>query len=128
MLTVTPIYAALIAALFLTLSARVIVSRRSNSVSLGDGGQKILLRRIRAQGNCAEYAPIGLILLLIAELQGTPVWFLHVLGLTFVVGRILHGYALTRAEPFTFGRTVGMVLTLVVISIMAVWILMRAVI
>lgn len=62
-LGITSVYAAAIALLLLALSWRVIEARRAGRVSLGDGGDRALLRRIRAQGNCAEYAPMGLILL-----------------------------------------------------------------
>jgi len=90
--TVTPIYAALLALLFLGLSARVITYRRSNLLSLGDEGDKGLLKRMRAQANCAEYVPIGILLLLLLELTGAPLWLLHALGLSFTAGRLLHAY------------------------------------
>lgn len=67
---VTPLYAAALTALFISLSLRVIALRRSGRVSLGDAGDPALLARIRAQGNCAEYAPLGIVLLLLAELAG----------------------------------------------------------
>ena len=72
MITISPIYAGLIALLFLVLSYRVTLGRRTHKVSVGDGGHKALVKRIRVQANCAEYAPIGIILLAMAELQGAP--------------------------------------------------------
>ena len=69
---ITGLYAAALALLFVVLSARVITVRRANKVSLGDGGDADLLARVRAQGNFAEYAPLGIVLILIAELQATP--------------------------------------------------------
>ena len=76
-LTVTPIYAGLLVMLFFILSARVIQRRISARISVGDGDDKDLRKRMRVQANCAEYAPFGILLLLIVELQGTPVWTLH---------------------------------------------------
>ena len=68
---VTGLYAAPLAGLVIVLSARVIIYRRGKAISLGDGGDAVLLARMRAQGNFAEYAPFGLILMLIAEIQGS---------------------------------------------------------
>ncbi|MEX0286693.1 MAG: MAPEG family protein [Paracoccaceae bacterium] len=117
---ITPIYIALIALFFLWLSGRVIAVRRSHSISLGDGGDKVLERRIRAQGNCAEYAPIGLLLLLALELQGAQVWVLHVLGLMLLAGRVLHGLALNHRKPAPMMRISGMLLTLGMIAVAAI--------
>lgn len=113
MLTITPIYIGLVALLFLWLSYRVIDGRRMHGVSLGDGGHTDLNRRIRAQANCAEYAPIGLIMVLSAELQGAAPWMVHALGLTLLAGRVAHGAGLTSARPQPMLRMSGMVLTLV---------------
>ena len=118
---ITPIYAALLAGLFLWLSIRVILVRRSERVSLGDGGSRELERRIRAQGNCAEYAPMGLLLILLAELQGGPGWVIHLLGITLVLGRVMHGLALS-AKQYAL-RVPGMALTLMMIAAAALVVL-----
>jgi uncharacterized protein len=108
---VTGLYAVMLAVLFLVLSLRVVVYRRGNKISLGDGNDPILQLRIRAQGNFSEYAPFGLVLMLIAEAQGTPDIWLHICGSLLVIGRVMHG------ANFTFGlrqmplRVGGMVLT-----------------
>jgi len=119
-MSVTPIYASLIAIVFLILSARVIGFRRAHRVSLGDGGDKGMQRRIRGQANCAEYAPIGLILLALAEMQGAGGLWLHLIGVMLLAGRIAHGYAFSRVEPFMAGRVGGMALTLISIGLAAV--------
>ncbi|KAJ54265.1 hypothetical protein ACMU_18750 [Actibacterium mucosum KCTC 23349] len=113
---ITPIYAALLTFMYLALCARVIRFRRSARVSLGTGGNETLEARIRAQSNCAEYAPIGLILMLILELQGAHWSLMHLLGLMLLVGRGLHAAGLSAApQNFAF-RTVGMMLTLTMIG------------
>ncbi|MBM7068444.1 MAPEG family protein [Actibacterium sp. 188UL27-1] len=127
MLTVTSIYASLTALVFLTLSARVIAYRRSNQISLGDDGDKSLLKRMRAQANCAEYAPIGLILLALAELQGAPAIALHLLGLTLFAGRAIHAYGFSASPPVMGLRVVGMLLTLTMIGISALGLLVQAI-
>ncbi len=118
-LPVTSVLAFVMAGWFLVLSARVIVVRRRDRVSLGDGGNKMLNRRIRAQGNFAEYAPLGIILSALAEVQGANVLALGVLAGMLAVGRLMHGYALSFAGVSTVGRTGGMVLTLIAIALLA---------
>ena len=110
-LTITPIYAGLIALIFVALSIRVIRRRRSARISVGDGDDKDLRKRMRVQANCAEYAPFGLLLLTLAELQGAPGWVVHVLGLMLLAGRVLHavGMSVTPQRPPL--RITGMLLT-----------------
>ena len=62
-MVVTAFYAALLAPLFVVLSVRVILFRRGSGSTLGDGGDPVLLRRIRVQANFAEYVPLALILM-----------------------------------------------------------------
>ncbi|MDD9905406.1 MAG: MAPEG family protein [Rhodospirillaceae bacterium] len=110
-ITVTAITAALLALLFVILSFRVIRLRGSESVSLGDGGNEKLQRAIRGHGNCAEYAPIGILLLLIAELQGGNGLWLMIIAAALVLGRVAHGcaFAFTANNPPL--RVSGMILT-----------------
>jgi uncharacterized membrane protein YecN with MAPEG domain len=110
-LAITGVYAAALTALYLLLSARVILVRRSQRINLGDGGNPDMLRRMRAHGNFAEYAPLGLILLLIAEQQGTAALWLHVTGGMLLAGRVAHGVNFTFGLKSMALRTGGMLLT-----------------
>lgn len=124
--TITPIYAALLAFLFLFLSARVIAFRRKNLVSIGDSGSNDLAHRVRAQANCMEYVPIGLLLILMAELSGVPLWMIHIAGAMLLLGRILHAMAFS-IKPMNFTwRVIGMSLTLFQIGLTAGLILVYA--
>lgn len=116
---VTPLYALPLAALFLLLSVRVIGQRKRLSVSLGDGGDGTLRDCIRAHGNCAEYAPMGLLLILIAELAGAPGWGLHLAGVSLVAGRLTHAWALAGGGAMAF-RVAGMALTFIAIGLAAI--------
>jgi len=120
MITITPLYAGLIALLFVFLSYRVITIRRGDKISLGDDGRPDMAYRIRAQGNCAEYAPLGLILLAMAEMQGAPVWVVHMLGLMLLIGRLLHGWAMSQTPQNLRFRVYGMALTLMMITFTAI--------
>ncbi|MGL4321787.1 MAG: MAPEG family protein [Paracoccaceae bacterium] len=110
-IAITPLYAAPIVALFIYLSIRVIRYRRSNRIAFGDQGDRELLKLMRAQGNCAEYAPIGLLLLLIAELAGAAPLWLHITGLLLVIGRTVHGIGLAHFPRIIPARVVGITCT-----------------
>lgn len=120
MVGITAFYAAILSLLFIWLSRNVIAARRRQRVPLGDGGHPELLRRMRAQGNFAEYVPFALVLLAFAEIQGlTPVG-VHALGLTLLVGRCLHAYGVSRTpENFRF-RVSGMAMTFGVLALAAI--------
>lgn len=91
---VSPIYAGILALLIVWLSLNVIKLRRTNKVSLGDGGEPDLQVAIRSQGNATEYIPISLILLILLELSGASVLVVHVGGIAIIVGRVLHAKGL----------------------------------
>jgi len=112
-LYVTPMIAAILAAIFLVLSFRVINQRGTSNVSLGDGGDEVLIKRLRVHGNFAEYAPFALLLLLIAELQGAQVWALYVSGVSLIIGRLCHAIGTGRISQITYLRVLGMLLTFV---------------
>ncbi|MBR9652082.1 MAPEG family protein [Thalassovita aquimarina] len=128
MLTITAIYASLLALLFILLSVNVIRWRLKARVSVGDGGHHGLVKAIRCQANCAEYAPIGILLLGIAELQGAPVWAMHVLGAMLLGGRILHAFGFGRQPQIVPFRRLGILLTLIMITVAALGILGHALI
>jgi len=113
-MTVTSLYAGLLAIWFLVLSIRVILGRSgAGNPSLGDGGNPAMLRRIRGHANFAEYVPLILVLMGLLELSGSQKWVLHALGAVLLVGRLLHGYAFSFTKEHVFGRSAGIVLTLV---------------
>ncbi|WP_299894811.1 MAPEG family protein [uncultured Ruegeria sp.] len=120
MLAITPIYAALIAILYVALSVKVILQRRSDKISVGDGGSKLMIKAIRTHSNCAEYAPIALLLIAIVELQGAGGLILHGLGLMLLAGRLLHAYGFGRTPQIVILRQAGMSLTFLAILISAI--------
>jgi uncharacterized protein len=118
-LVITPVYAAVLAAIFIFLSLRVIAFRRGNRVSLGDGGHAVLANRIRAHANFNEYVPFTLLLMLMAELGGTAAVWLHLTGLLLVAGRVLHAVHLLALTGNYTLRTVGMTMTFIAMSLAA---------
>lgn len=115
-MVITPLYAGLLAILFLILSVRVVQGRRGKGrPSLGDGGDAGMLRRIRGHANFAEYVPLILFMMAVLELGGLRGSVLHALGATLVLARVLHAYALSFTAFNTFGRFWGALLTFVVL-------------
>ena len=122
LLPVTTILVSLMGLLFFRWSLRVIELRRKNKVSLGDGGHEDLQRAIRGQANCAEYAPIAVLLVLVAEIQASGPIMLGVVAILaagFLLGRILHGYAFAATAGNITLRVRGMQLTLMTIVLLA---------
>ena len=119
-MSVVTIYAGILGLWLVILSMRVIALRRGGGTSLGDGGNEQLQRRIRAQGNLTEYAPIGLILLFALESAQTSHVILHALGSVLVVARLLHGWALSFTANNSFGRFWGTLLTFIMIGVASI--------
>jgi uncharacterized protein len=122
---VTSLYAGLLVALFLVLTFRVILFRRGRRVDMGDGGHRLLQRWIRAHGNFVEYAPIGLLLLLLVEAAGWPAWLLHGLGVMLLMGRLSHAWSFSVEDFRPAARVVGMVLTTTMLGIAGILCLLR---
>lgn len=97
--------------LLIVLSWRVIAQRRVSGSSLGDGGDPALTRRIRAQGNLVEYAPLFVVLVGLGEIQSGGSLTLAAIAMLFFLGRLAHGYALAFSENFPPGRFWGTVAT-----------------
>lgn len=110
-LDITPIYAALLALLFIFLSLRTIRLRRRHRIALGDGDNPELRRAMRAHANFAEYVPFALLLVFFAERDGAHPAVVHALGLALLAGRLLHAWGVSQPrEDFRF-RVTGMVLS-----------------
>jgi uncharacterized membrane protein YecN with MAPEG domain len=123
MLKVIPFYAAILALLYVYLSARTIGFRRKSRVSIGDGGDQELLRAVRMHANYAEYVPISLILLTFVELQAAPLLLVHVLGSLLLIARISHAYGISSVQAKGIFRVGGMAGTFTTITIAAMWLL-----
>lgn len=111
MLLMTSIIAAILTIIFVKLSFTVIGLRRKNKVGLGNGGYDDLERAIRAQGNFAEYVPIGLILIACLELNGAPWWLVMLPGIALIIGRLIHAKGINEPPPNFSSRVLGMKFT-----------------
>ncbi len=123
---ITPIYAALIAFLFVGLSVRTLRLRHRFKVAVGTGDERELERAMRAHANCAEYVPIALLLVFFLEATTDLVVWIHVLGATLLIGRMVHAWGISQVrENFAF-RIFGMAATFTVIISAAAGLLVRA--
>jgi len=96
---ITSLYAIPLAVIFLVLWIGVTQTRSTLSVSIGDAGNVDLHERIRRHGNFAEWVPMILVLMILAEGQGAGRLWLHAAGVLVVAGRILHPIGLRADAP-----------------------------
>ncbi|MCT2399454.1 MAPEG family protein [Novosphingobium mangrovi (ex Huang et al. 2023)] len=88
----------------------------------GDGGNPMLMQRMRAQANFVENTPFVLILVAAIEMTGKGGTWLAVVGSVYMLARVSHAFGMDNAGPNPF-RAVGFLvtaLTLVGLSAMAV--------
>jgi len=124
-LTITPLYAALLGLIYFILSFRIPRLRMKHQVGLGESTIPALQRAVRVHGNFAEYVPFCLLLIAFVEGGGYSAWFVHLLGLTLLVARLLHAHGLSRSSEYSPGRFMGTLLTLSVLSISSLLVLIH---
>jgi uncharacterized protein len=113
------IYASLSAFIIVWLSLNIIKQRRSNKVSVGDGGIDVLRLAIAAQSNAIEYLPIALILLFAFEYNHGNILLVHFLGVSLIIGRVLHANGLLSSN--LNNRVLGMKITIYTIIALALF-------
>lgn len=119
-LSITGLYAGLLTVLFIGLSMNIIRLRLKNKIGIGDGGNEMLAKAVRVHGNFSEYIPLALLLLGIYEMNGAGPQWLHALGGTLFIGRILHAVGLTKTIGASKQRQIGMISLFIVMLILAV--------
>ncbi|MBQ0832516.1 MAPEG family protein [Marinobacter sp.] len=121
---VTGVFAAVLGILLLVLSAHVVKFRLKYNKGMGVTDDPDFEAAVRAHGNLVEYAPIGLIMLGIAELNGVASGFVYWAGMALVVGRLLHAWGMINGQGNTHkARALGVVLTWLAILAAAVMLL-----
>ncbi|MEK9754851.1 MAG: MAPEG family protein [Rhodospirillaceae bacterium] len=111
-LSITPLYAGILAFALVALTVAVVRNRARYHVSLGDGAGTPLHRVVRGHGNFAEFVPMGLILMALAELTGAAPMAIHGIGVALLVGRALHAWCFLCTEGNFPVRVAGMLLTM----------------
>ncbi len=115
------LYAGILAIIYIGLSGYVIRGRFKNRISLGDDNNTDMQKRIRAHGNFIEYIPFALFLLFLMEVLEANAYFIHILCIALIIGRIAHVYALLNKNGASLARAGGIILTFIVIIIAAIY-------
>lgn len=119
-LPITLTIAGVAALINIWLMIRVGQVRTSEKVSVGDGGNEKVIRRMRAHANYGESLPIVLILIGVIELaQGSSTW-LWLVGGIYMLGRVAHGLGMDGGK-FGKGRMIGTLLSLLIMLGLAVY-------
>ena len=122
-----PVFLGLAAAAALVngwLIARTGNLRRQLAISVGDGGNEALLRRMRAQANFLETTPFFLFLALGLELAGANRLALAPVGAMFILARVSHGVGMEGGEKSRW-RMYGMMGTTFTTLVLILWSLVR---
>lgn len=90
LLSTTLSLAAAAAIINLWLQIRVGNLRMKGKILYGDGGDEMLLRRMRAHANFVENTPLVLILIGAIELAGKGGMWLAVVGAIYMLARVAH--------------------------------------
>ena len=114
---ITSLYAGLLALLYLGISGWVVRVRVQQKVFAGDKGDPVMANAMRLHANYAEYVPLALILLLLAEMQGAPALALHALGAVLLVARIMHALGMAAQPHISSLRGGGATLTFLVLLV-----------
>lgn len=127
-LQITSIAAAFLAVLMLPLALMVTMRRiKLGNVVFGHGDDETLLRRIRAHANFTEYVPLSLIVLGLAELNGSSKWLLGTTATLLIVGRIMHALGVLFAPYASAPRGIAMIMTHASYLMPAIWLLLNVI-
>ncbi len=119
---ITGLYAGILGFIYLILSFLVIRQRLKNKIGVGYNKNEDVLRAVRVHANFAEYVPMALIMMAIAESMlayGFTPYYLHAIGLTLVIARVAHAYGLSRSIATSPGRFMGAILTFLVLLVLS---------
>jgi hypothetical protein len=114
LLHIVPIYAAVLAFIFIYLAFRVIKQRRKAKVAIGDGNNPALKRAIAVHNNFAQYVPFCIFLITFLELNHATNLIIHGLCITLLLGRLIHAYGLSQEKENLKLRQIGMISTFTV--------------
>ncbi|SHN52642.1 MAPEG family protein [Erythrobacter sanguineus] len=125
-LPVTLAAAAAAAILNIWLSIRIGAVRTALGISVGDGGNENLQRRMRAQLNYVENTAFVLVLIGALELAGRGSWWLAYVAAAYFIGRVAHGFGMDGGN-LKVGRMIGTLTTMLVqvgLAVVAVLVVM----
>ncbi|HEY1473031.1 MAG TPA: MAPEG family protein [Pseudolabrys sp.] len=122
--SITALYAGLLALIVVALAINVTVHRVKLRVPLGDGGNPQMMRMIRLHGNAAEYIPLAVVLMALYEINGGWHPALHVVGIALVAARVVQTLGMWGTPNPNLGRQVGQSLTwlsIIALALLNLW-------
>jgi hypothetical protein len=87
--------------------------RVKGKILYGDGGDEMLLRRMRAHANFAENTPLVLILIGAVEIAGKGAVWLAVVGAVYMLARLAHAVGMDGGSVHRL-RSAGALVTMLV--------------
>lgn len=92
--------------------------RTREKISIGDGGNEALTRRMRAHSNFVEFTPFILILIGLIEMaNGTSTW-LWIISSLYLIGRLAHGFGMDGNDKL---RGAGIMVTLLTLAALGIY-------
>lgn len=107
---ITIFFIGLFALIQVPLTVMVGFRRMQTGIQFLDGGDDMLLRRMRAHANYTETVPIVLLAMADAEVAQAPQWALWLGGSSLLIGRLMHATILVL-KGWGLPRALGMILT-----------------
>ncbi len=104
-------YAAINALIMLVLGMLVTRARVKTQTAIGDGTDPAMLGPLRAHANNTETVPIVIVLMLLMLLFQVNIVVIHLVGGSLTLGRLLHGFGLSRNVGPSTSRLLGMIFT-----------------
>jgi hypothetical protein len=111
MVMTTALYAGILALISIVLGFLAGSMRGRLQIPFGDGGNKELMVAIRRHANFTEFVPLIVVMMAMIELNGMGKLWLHVIGATIVVARVLHPLGLSPGQMSSPLRAIGAMLT-----------------
>ncbi len=93
--------------------------RSAERILHGDGGNELLIRRMRAQSNFIENVPIALILFATIELAGKGGRWLAIVGAVFMLARVAHVFGMDSGKTNP-ARAIGIIVTMLTLLGLAI--------
>ena len=115
------LYAGLLGLVLLALTVSVSAARSRTKTNLGDGGDEVLRRRIRAHGNFCEFVPLAVLLLALSEHLNLGTLWIHLLGILLLLSRLAHAYGISQADEVFAFRIFGMAGTFLVLAVTSLY-------
>ncbi|MEC7644180.1 MAPEG family protein [Idiomarina sp.] len=118
-LTITSLFAGILALIYVVLSVRIIQLRWRHRVGIGTNKVEELQRAVRAHGNFIEYVPLMLLMLALIEFNGVGSTWIYALGSALTIARIAHAVGLSSNAGVSWPRSVGVLGTFSVLLLQA---------